>query len=301
MADNNNHPYAHFHAVGPGKQLPPSPRFHAVGPGKQLPPTVVMEQQQASASAANKEHDTTADPLASSSSQQPQRPAWTVRDAAYAILQDRQQLLGPSSKNKEQRMPVSNRFAMDPSNWLLRHQDTDGRSATTVRQAFHCAATAVLHAIQQQQQSSSMSDPAATTTIPSWEDLPSQLQLPLDQSKPPTALDALRAHSLERSFENKEYAKRKGGKTDADYVPPRPPPPAKNKKPRAAAKTDKPKKAGRKKAAAATTTINSCSSSCCCSSRRSIILCRCHCCGDCRLRHCGAARRGSLFHHCDYW
>lgn len=238
MSHPHHHP--HFHAVGPGKQLPPSAvkSSHAVGPGKQVPPqatTQAAAEQQAERNSSERS-DTN-------------HQLWTVRDAAYSILEDRRQLLSPRQQQQQQQnesscMPRSTHFAVRPA----LEQLVDYRS-TVVQQAFRSAATAVLHAIvreqqqqeQQQQQYSSHSNNTATATATnttdesgsvaatekrfSIPDLPPQLlaqqQSGNSTSTSGTVLDALRRHSLERSFENKEYAKRKGGKKDQDYVPPR--------------------------------------------------------------------------------
>ena len=136
--------------------------------------------------------------------------SWTVRDAAYMILQDRQKLLGTSSCSSNRSattMFMSQHFEVDELLQLLRDE-----KKAIIQRAFHTAATAAWHAIvvqqQQQQQQQQPTNPI---------DLPSEYLHQYQQAP----LDALRKFSMERSFENREYTKRKGGKKDEDYVPPR--------------------------------------------------------------------------------
>jgi hypothetical protein len=161
---------------------------------------------------------------------------WRLHDAAVALQRERhaQYLAGLRTHDSDS----SNSSSSDPDDLesgdrmepklpmrLSSHFDQTvwhrlGHKEHIIRQAFHEAASAVLRAIQ----NPPPPDPATADTA--WQqDLPLSLKCsaqgnPLTPANALTnsnrfaTLEELRSYCLERSLENKEYMKRKGGKVD---------------------------------------------------------------------------------------
>jgi hypothetical protein len=164
----------------------------------------------------------------------PSLPAWTVRDAAYNFTGRSLQVVEESNGAQQQQPtgPAAAEAADSTDNMVLSAVfDSEGvvqhiriEKAFTVIQALEAGASAVLqaaleHDTQLQQQQNAASSSRIKTKISKdgteedWEqNLPaSLLLLPKNHQND---MDRLRQISMGRSYENKEYAKRKGGKTD---------------------------------------------------------------------------------------
>jgi hypothetical protein len=161
---------------------------------------------------------------------------WRLHDSAVALQRERhaQYLAGLNTHDSDS----SSNSSSDPDDLesgnlmearapmrLSSHFDQTvwhrlGHKEHIIRQAFHEAASAVLRAIQ------NPPPPEAVSADTAWQqDLPVSLRNsingnptaianPLTKSNRFATLEELRSYCLERSLENKEYMKRKGGKVD---------------------------------------------------------------------------------------
>lgn len=122
---------------------------------------------------------------------------WKLRDSAEQLATQRRQTLplGPAAASAAQRMPMQAIFPVAAS--LARMQR---EKAATVQAAFTVAGQAVLEALQKTPNAGAPGENAA--------DLPSTIQ-------EWNVLQDMRAKSMERACENKEYTKKKDPKVDA--------------------------------------------------------------------------------------
>jgi hypothetical protein len=158
------------------------------------------------------------------SSRIPVLSSWRLRDAAVSLLKERREQYRVGENSQGSLMILTTHFDVEASVGRIARD-----KSVAVRQAFHGAATAVLEAIQK----SAAPEIDFYSDTGTWRhDLPMSLQTNThENSGIPRTLDGLRAFCFERSYENKEYAKRKGGKTDANYTPPPPRAPKPKPKP----------------------------------------------------------------------
>ena len=170
---------------------------------------------------------------------------WKVYDAAESMINDRRrksQLTDNFGKIASNKMIYCSQW--NETNTILQlhdHISSDTFQMDIAHQTFRIAAMTVLRAIEQQQQPKTPPDIAplpitSNTTATNeeeeddddgandtaWEkDLPESLRQFIHSNEnddashvAPTSFASLRAYCMERSYENKEYTKRKGGKTE---------------------------------------------------------------------------------------
>jgi hypothetical protein len=140
---------------------------------------------------------------------------WRLRDAAHQMIQERQKIHAVVSSSNKKDSPSSMRFSNQWSEKIASIQNHPElyNPNDVVGQAFTAAATAVLQALMLQT-STQPSTPnyldqemlACSTSILQVEDSKSLLR--------PPRIHVLRNSCMERAYENKEYTKRRGGKTD---------------------------------------------------------------------------------------
>jgi hypothetical protein len=196
-----------FHAVGPGKQFPPVAHFR----GK--PEALAQSQRRDVDEETTEEQLPNSEVLKSSTPlpllQQTKTAApWKVYDAADSLLMDRRKTVKTNTGSKASKMIYSSHFENVQA--IHNHISVDDNKVGIVHQTFRMAAMAVLEAIQK--------SPLDVTKKPNndtWKhDLPEVLLSNYGTKIPRTTLPGLRAYCMERSYENKEYTKRKGGKTE---------------------------------------------------------------------------------------
>jgi hypothetical protein len=222
-----------YRAMNPRDRVYPEP-FHAVGPGKQFPP--VLQSRGKPEALASKHSNTSlenpgAGPEGSSlqsldvSNGDESSTSWKLYDAAASLLQERRKLAG-FTVTQSPSMILSSQFT--DVDTIHRNIALNDAKVDLVHFAFAHAAQAVLKAIQ----NTATSEDDSTTldsivSDHSWKkNLPTVLSSAVIDGAP-SLLAKLRSDCMQRSFENKEYAKRKGGKTD--NVKPRPAKPLKTK------------------------------------------------------------------------
>lgn len=162
-----------------------------VGPGKRLPTTVAKRSQ----------HPSTLEESEHKEIHQPK--SWTLRDASIALFLQRNCLSKTKlTTNHHHSMHLSSNFGNVDTMLLRIRRD----KSIVVRQSFDAAASAVLLAIRKNNEKMDDTEDASYLN-----DLPKCLE---KYKK----LEDMRSISLDRSHENREYIRRKGGKTEVGIV-----------------------------------------------------------------------------------
>ena len=246
-SSTTTNPY--FHAVGPGKQFPSRNNSFRVEPDmlQQQQPQQLQNERTGDNDDPNGESDRDEThnslDLLLHGPELPTTvpPPWKVYDAATWLLQDRQRHPPHSTtSSSSSRMIYSSWKTDDPvlSQQVHDHISSNLSLVAVAHQTFRFAAMTVLRAMERPPSPEATTE--ATTTAggdddpEAHQDLPESLRNTItsitnvllndnddtegannaNNSHQATTIATLRAYCMERSYENKEYTKRKGGKTE---------------------------------------------------------------------------------------
>jgi hypothetical protein len=232
--------------------------FHSVGPGKQFPPQFRGKPDNMSRHEEYDDDDDNNDEVDDKSLVLENVPSntevdlphvqptitmeapWKVFDAAHFIIKDRREKANLSRTESYHKMIVSSQWTDIVHATISKHTSYHEK-VDLYHQTFRMAAMTVIDAIRKQKsidanapvqrnKSADCIDPTIDEEV--WKrDLPNLFKssvIKYDEGTaakelPPTTIGGIRAYCMERSYENKEYTKRKGGKieilTRPDKIP----------------------------------------------------------------------------------